>query len=273
MLQSLSQKNMYKLFNNILVPLSVDRPCEMAIEKALELSVQFKCDVHLLYLLNKPFWKSWSASKDAESKAKMSMLRDRYAAQLPKGCMLHVSVREGNAAGVLAQYITVNHIDLILAHKQLRGLDVDIDRLAANTGCPVLSLQINPRLRGIKNIVLPVSDQLPLRKIMLAIYMAKDSNAAIHLISLSLNNTTEQRRYVYLEKAYQLLRENTTLPIRCRMMIGENIADTTLEYARNVAADLILVKAGDESLLSGPMARLFPRWLSNRSDIPVITVA
>ena len=264
---------MYKLFNNILVPLSVDRPYEMAIEKAVQLSVQFKCDVHLLYLLNKPFWKAWSAAKDAESKMNVSVVRDRYGSQLPKGCMLHVNVREGNAAAVLAQYIAINHIDLILAHKQLRGMDTDIDRLAANTGCPVLSLQTNPCLQGIKNIVLPVSDQLPLRKIMLAIYMAKDSNAAIHLISLSLNNSTEQRRYVYLEKTYQLLRENTSLPIRCKMVMGENIADTTLEYARNVAADLILVKAGNESLLSGPMTRLFPRWLYNRSNIPVITVA
>ncbi|HYC29347.1 MAG TPA: hypothetical protein VEB42_11030, partial [Chitinophagaceae bacterium] len=96
---------------------------------------------------------------------------------------------------------------------------------------------------------------------------------AIHLISLSTNNAAAQKRYVYLEKAYQLLRENTNLPIRCKMVVGENIADTTLEYARNVEADLILVKAGDESLLSGPMNRLFSKFLFNRSTIPVITVA
>jgi hypothetical protein len=268
---------MYKLFNNILVPLAVDRHCDIAVEKAVQLSAQYHCDVHLLYLHSKSFWKRWSPTADAESKMKLGMVRDRYITQMPKGCMLHVSMREGNAGSVLSQYIAVNSIDLILTQKQHRtfGFDggFDINRLAANTGCPVLSLQTNPCLQGIKNIVLPVADQLPLRKIMLAIYMARDSNAAIHLISLSANNSAAQKRYVYLEKAYQLLRENTRLPIRCKMVVGENIADTTLEYARKVEADLILVKAGEESLLSGPMNRLFSKFLFNRSTIPVITVA
>lgn len=268
---------MYKLFNNILVPLNIDRHCDIAIERAVQLSVQFHCDIHLLYLTSKPFWKTRPHTAEAEHKMKLNVVRDQHMAQMPKGCTLHVSIREGNAAGALMQYIALNNIDLILTHKQQRTFGVfdsrmDINRLAANTGCPVLSLQTNPSLQGIKNIVLPVGDQLPLRKIMLAIYMAKDSNAAIHLISLS-NNTAAQKRYVYLEKAYQLLRENTSLPIKCKMVMGENIADTTLEYARNVEADLILVKAGDESLLSGPMNRLFSKFLFNRSTIPVITVA
>ena len=105
---------MYKLFNNILVPLSVDRQCEAAIEKAVQLSVQFKCDIHLLYLLNRPFWKSWSPLKDAGSKTRVSVVRDRYAGQLPKGCMLHVNIREGNATSVLAQYIAINHIPVFI---------------------------------------------------------------------------------------------------------------------------------------------------------------
>lgn len=264
---------MYKLFNNILVPLSLDRHHDEAIEKAVQLSAQFHCDIHLLYLVNRPFWKKWPPAADEEIKKRMAVVRDRYMAKLPKGCMLYMCVREGNARSMVSQYIAKINIDLILTHKQQRAFGAfDINRLAANTGCPVLSLQTNPCLQGIKNIVLPVGDQLPLRKIMLAIYMAKDSNAAIHLIALT-TNSGAQKRFVYLEKAYQLLRENTNLPIRCKMVDGENIADTTLEYARNVEADLILVKAGDESLLSGPMNRLFSKFLFNRSTIPVITVA
>ena len=268
---------MYKLFNNILVPLHSDRHSEMAIEKAVQLSAQFHCDVHLLFLVNRRFWKSWSTVNAAEKKLEISMLQDKYAMQLPRGCILHIGIREGNTAAAVTQYIAVNQIDLILTHRIPRwfGFDAgpDINKLAAITGCPVLSLQTNPSLEGIRNIVLPVGEQLPLRKIMLAIYMARNSNAAIHLITLTANNTSASKRYVYLEKTYQLLRENTNLPIQCKMVVGENIADTTLAYARKVEADLILVKAGDESLLSGPMNRLFSKFLFNRSTIPVITVA
>lgn len=268
---------MYKLFNNILVPLNLHKHSETAIKKAVQLSAQFNCDVHLLYLVNKPFWKSWSLAKAQEKIQRLTALQDRYAMQLPRGCVLHMDLREGNAAAALQQYIAINQVDLILTHRVQRPFSfdagLDINKLAANTGCPVLSLQTSPSLNGMRNIVLPVGEQLPLRKIMLAIYMAKDSNAAIHLITLTANNTSASKRHVYLEKAYQLLRENTSLPIQCKMVVGENLADTTLEYARKVEADLILVKAGDEGLLSGPMNRLFSKFLFNRSTIPVITVA
>ena len=103
--------------------------------------------------------------------------------------------------------------------------------------------------------------------------MAKDSNAAIHLISLTGQHAlTDLKNHAYLEKAYQLLRENTSLPIKCKTVEGENIADTTLEYARKVEADLILVN-GSESVLSGSLNRLFAKFLFNHSSIPVITVA
>lgn len=257
--------------------MSLDRHSETAIENAVQLAAQFHCDVHLLYLVNKPFWKSWSVATATEKKQKISVLQDKFAMQLPRGCVLHTAVRQGNVAAALQQYIAIHQVDLIVAHRERRRFAflaaLDINKLAANTGCPVLSLQTNPPLNGIRNIVLPVGEQLPLRKIMLATYMARNSNAAIHLITLTTSSTSASKRYVYLEKAYQLLRENTTLPIQCKMVAGENLADTTLEYARKVEADLILVKAGDECLLSGPMNRLFSKFLFNRSTIPVITVA
>src|SRR5215213_9782488 len=117
--------NMYKLFNNILVPLNADRISETAIEKAVQLSAQFHCDVHLLFLVNMPFWKSWSTVNAAEKKMELSMLQDKYAMQLPKGCILHIGIREGNVAAAMIQYIAVNQIDLILTHRIPRRFGFD----------------------------------------------------------------------------------------------------------------------------------------------------
>jgi nucleotide-binding universal stress UspA family protein len=264
---------MYKLFNNILVP--VTSQCPIAVEKAVHLSNQFNCDVHLLNVTARKFW--WPR-KAEEKKLQLHELREKYAHALPKGSLMHTSFGEGNLENALATYVGLNRIDLILTHtKHSRfsafDLGLNINKIAARTGCPVLSLQAGPPPERIRNIVLPVGTYLPLRKVMLAIYMAKDVNAAIHLISLSGNNSiSEAKSHVYLEKTYQLLRQNTNLPIKCKTMIGENLADTTLEYARRVEADLILVNPGSESLLSGPMNRMFSKFLFNRSSIPVLTV-
>jgi nucleotide-binding universal stress UspA family protein len=266
---------MYKLFNNILVPVTSQYPA-VAVEKAVHLSNQFNCDVHLLNVTGRQFWQS--SCKAAEKKMQLNELKEKYAHALPRGSFMHTGVGEDNLENALASYVALHSIDLILAHpKRSRfnvfDVGVNVNKLAARTGCPVLSLQAGPPSERIRNIVLPVGSHLPLRKLMLAIYMAKDANAAIHLISLSGNNAAaEAKSHVYLEKTYQVLRQNTSLPIKCKTMIGENIADTTLEYAKHVEADLILVNPGPESLLSGPMNRMFSKFLFNRSNIPVLTV-
>ncbi|HVK48305.1 MAG TPA: universal stress protein, partial [Pseudobacter sp.] len=66
---------------------------------------------------------------------------------------------------------------------------------------------------------------------------------------------------------------NTNLNIECHTIHGGNIADTTLQYATDINADLIVVNPGKEMLLSGFVNRLFARLLFNESRIPVMTVA
>ncbi|HEY0677399.1 MAG TPA: universal stress protein [Chitinophagaceae bacterium] len=269
---------MHKLFNNILVPVDNLQYSVKAVEKAVQFSKQFSCDVHLLHAIGDPIWKFSLSRKISEKKFQLHELRDQLASLLPAGCLLHASVANGSPEKSIEEYVAINRIDLVIALKQggmLGSLNarMNINRLAGRIGCPVLSLQSRPSFEDIRNIVLPVGDNLPLRKMMLAIYLAKQSNAAIHLITLSKNNASSSKSQVYLEKTYQLLRENTGYAIKCSTVVGENIADTTLEYARNVEADLILVNPGSESLLSGPMNRLFSKFLFNSSSIPVLTVA
>jgi K+-sensing histidine kinase KdpD len=150
----------------------------------------------------------------------------------------------------------------------------NINRISKKTGCPVLTVKGTARLEAIKNIVLPVDAHLPLRKVMFASYLARHFNARIHLIALSEPGDEDNvENKVYLYKTYQLLRENTNLTVECHTVHGGNIADTTLEYARQINADLIVVNPGKEMLLSGFVNRLFARLLFNESRIPVMTVA
>lgn len=272
---------MYRLFNNILIPVDLRREAAPTVEKAMHIAAKFDCDVHLLYVMKKGFWSFTSSfpQKVAHRKMQLHDMREQYSPSLGKGCLLHTQVWEGDLESSIAEYAAINHIDLILAQKPtgfLPGINAGLNAnsLAAKTNAAVLSLLPTPAFKGIKNIVLPVSGYLPLRRIMLATYLAKNFNSAIHLISLTGSlSVIESKSHAYLEKAYQLLRDNTTLPINCKTVIGKNLADTTLEYARQIDASLILVNQGLESILSGPSNPLFAKFLANQSSIPVITVA
>jgi hypothetical protein len=109
---------------------------------------------------------------------------------------------------------------------------------------------------------------------MFASYLAKQFNSRIHLIAISnKHKKAEPDDTIYLYKAYQLLRDNTNLRIECHTVAGENLADSTLEYAQKVDADLIVVNPGKESLLPGFLNRFFTRFFFNEPGIPVMTIS
>ena len=109
---------------------------------------------------------------------------------------------------------------------------------------------------------------------MFATYLAKKYNSRLHLVTLSGSQADpDDDGNTYLLKAYRLIRDNTEVPVECKTLPGENIATITLQYAKDVKADLIVINPGKESLLSGFINRIFSRFLFNESRIPVMTVA
>jgi K+-sensing histidine kinase KdpD len=227
---------MYKLLNDILVPIDPKRQSPIAIDRTMQVADRFNCKVHVLQIAD----------------SFLSRTKTERA---------------------IAEYVAIHQIDLILVQKPSLLLPfipvgLDVNRVAARTNCPVLSL-CDLSFNGIRNIVLPITGYLPMRRIMLATYLARTFNASIHLISLTGTDTAaNSRNHAYLQKTFQLLKENTSLAVKCNTMEGTSIADTTLEYAKRIKADLILANPGAESLLSGKM---FAKFLFNQSSIPVIT--
>jgi len=117
---------------------------------------------------------------------------------------------------------------------------------------------------------------------LLATYLARTAGSTIHLVSVdgrSVDTSRESGESLF--RSYRLLRENTSLPVECLKMPGENLAEVAWRYAREIKADLILIHPGKESRLSGwfrgiftrPLYELYSRALFNVSRIPVMTVS
>jgi hypothetical protein len=195
---------------------------------------------------------------------------------------LTICIREGQPEKLILEYYRKTQIDLILlagTANILRGkgrpsFPAKVSRLLKKVECPVLNIIPEPEANPIRNIVLPVGDFLPMRKLLLATYLAKLSHSTIHLVSSgSKRPVTPGEETGSLEKSYRLLRENTNLSVECRTMPDENLAEAAWAYAKKIKADLILIGPGRESLLSGWLSTLRSRRLFNVSRIPVMTVS
>lgn len=277
---------MNKLFNNILVPVEFSKQTSQVVGKAVMIANQFRCDLHLVFVENggmadadKHLVEVLTEGELTDYDVKMQALKAEFLPLLEDGLQLLTVMHKGSREQYIISYALQHSIDLIMVEKPRSILPMrfsrsfNINRISKKTGCPVLTVKGTAELEAIRNIVLPVDAHLPLRKVMFASYLAKHFNARIHLIALSEPGDDDVEKKAYLYKTFQLLRENTNLSIECHTVHGGNIADTTLQYATEINADLIVVNPGKEMLLSGFVNRLFARLLFNESRIPVMTVA
>lgn len=277
---------MKKLFNNILVPVEFNRHSELALQKALSIANQFDCHLHVLHIESqvipgeKTLLPPLVEEDELSAMDKLQQWKEKYSTQLLPGLQFFIIEKKGKKEQMIVEYVKLHQIDLIVIGKPYQLFpgnvfaSVNINRLSRKTECPVLTVKAKSALEKVRIIVLPVDAHLPIRKIMFASYLARKFNARIHLIAVTASypkQTIQEMAYLY--KTYQLLKENTNLTIECHAVPGANIAETTLEYARQVNADLIVVNPGKELLLSGFMNRLFARFLFNESRIPVMTIA
>ena len=279
---------MEKLLKQILVVVDFSEKSRQVLDSILPMANELKCDIHLLYIVQPsvlPFTINASqiiavkADQTALATSRMMAMQGEYIPQMEKGRFIYSHVMEGSIERSIRNFTMRHEIDLvIITHRRRFAWSkylcrININRLARKTQCPVLNIPESAHIHQIRNIVLPVTNVLPLRKIMFASYLAQYHDARIHLVALKEDAEGEtEKDNSYLYKSYQLLRDNTDLAIECHPVMGENIADTTLQYAEKVNADLIVVQPGKEAELPGFLNNIFSRFLFSASRIPVMAV-
>lgn len=275
---------MEKLIKQILIVVDFSDKSKAALENIIPIANEMEADVHLLHVKElfsgrEIFNRSSKGrnSKNAEAMIRLRQLQADYVHLFNKQRYLFSHVEAGRMETVIRNYAIKNHIDLVMLTSsrpypwsKLFG-GINIDALARKIKCPVLNLPYPGNFKQIRNIVLPVSNPLPLRKIMFASYMAKYQDARIHLVCVQGKvDAAEDNRI--MEKAYMLLKENTQLSVECYPADGSNIANSTLNYAVQINADLIVVEPGEETVLPGILNNVFSRFLFTASRIPVMSV-
>lgn len=280
---------MEKLFKKILVPVNFNRNTGLALDKAIQLANHFDCDLHLLhvqtpaatipFLYDGLFSGSFIRLSNEKCVNQLKELEERCKVKLHDGLLMTTSVALGNWQSVMKQTIISEHIDLVIIPKSRRKFRsaliqrVDLNKLSQQTQCPVLTVTRSFNVSHLQNIVVPINDSLPVRKLTIATYLCREAHGSIHLMGSGGNSPAGRQRRKYLIKAYQLLSDYGHIKIHCSLPDNFDNPASTLSYAKNVKADLIVVNTGKESLLKGWWNKITGKYLYRESDIPVLTIA
>lgn len=236
-----------KLFSNILIPVGLDLNNPLTIENAIQIANEYQCDVHLLYILPQHQYHIFGtvATPDIlqDATLKMNALSTSYTACLNRELSLHTSIQSGDRFTIVKDYVISHYIDLVLLtgnSSLFSGEQWYINRLIKQTGCAVLTANGHFLIDNIRNIILPVDNYIPAKKITVAASLARKYNAIIHLVQnkkkwLASGNTQD-----YAKKAYRLLRNSSLDHIHYVETTDNDNTQDVLTYARHVQADIII---------------------------------
>jgi nucleotide-binding universal stress UspA family protein len=270
-------------FYNILVPVDFTRKNQWAIAKAVEMANSFQCNIHLVHTISRPIFSLLglggtpydSSFALKQGREKLLAMRDQFRHHLCSGCTIEISILQGRAQKELVRYINQYNMDLVVVGLSKFNFlqrilsSLSISSLARKTNVPVLAVRASGLVSHFKKIVLPVNQEVPMRRIKLAAMLARTFKSTVYLVSLRKDIGGENNM---LDKTLEVVQSLSTIPVQCFMLEGKNLAQSTLDFSKRINADLILIHPVKEFLMPGFWSKLTKKILSYASHIPVLTV-
>lgn len=282
---------MQKLFNNILVPVNFSRVSERAIEKAIDLANDYDCNVYLFHAISSSAFlnigdpegliaSAYKPSLDGkEIDVMLQRLKTKYEKSLTGKGFIYTNSVNGQWNESLIEFITDHQIDVVLLGQQgylfrKKKSLLNVNKVAEKTNIPVITVPENRRLTKLYSIVIPITDFLPVKKLLYGVYLAQHCEATIKLLGIESDKDYYHNKKVqyYLKKSFQLIRDNCSVPLEIVTTAGENVADAVNQYATKFAADLVIVNPGKQSRMPGLLSSIFGNFLQKFSGPPVLTI-
>lgn len=271
---------------NILVPVDFSNRSNCAIAKAVELINTLYGNIHLIHVVSSPdipFVEPYTGNVlafgttvDMEYAGKrLKELKSYYQNHICNGNKIEISVLNGHERSALKNYISLYEMDLVIKaiprfnflHRVSSTLS--ITNVVRETGIPVLTVHSSGLLCHFKKIVLPLHDDIPVKRIRLAAMLGRHFKSTIYVLSVK----DDASRYLQLlNQTIEVMQSVTTIPVKSIILEGKNLAKATLDFSKKINADLIMVNAKTDFHLPGFWNKVTRNLLSYASRIPVLTI-
>jgi nucleotide-binding universal stress UspA family protein len=279
---------MYKKFDRILVPLDLSPTSLIALDHGVFLAKHLKSELMLVHvhetknftnILRGLLFKSASDEKQViegiEDKIK------EIAENLTKTHGIKTSTRylEGTVYNeILKEAKSWDANCIVLGTHGSKGVENFIGgsntfRVVNAAKCPVITIHGESGRKGIRDLVLPLDSSRDTReKVDDAIYVAKNFGSTIHIVAVSTSNDDMVlNRLRIVSRQVQSYIEEDKIKCTNEFLTGKNLTTLTLDYARKIDADLIVIMTEQESS-SGFLAGPYSQQMINQSNIPIMSV-
>ena len=264
---------------NILVPVDFTSKNKWAITKAIEMANQMDCNIHLVNIVRPSLFSSFTPYESyvdrMNSYDQLKDLSITYSSQLCGNGKIEISLLEGNPVEKLTEYIRDFEMDMVvmgLSNNLFQRINssIPISKLAQFTNVPVLAVGSKGLVHHFKKIVLPLYDELSLRRIRMAAALARSFKSTIYMVTLRDNNSTPEK---IINEGLNIVGSIPSVSAQGFILEGNDLEKTTFDFAKRINGDLMMIEQPKESKLEGWWNKFRNKILSYASEIPVMTMS
>lgn len=266
-------------FKTILIPVDFSINTEVAIAKALDITDTEEAYFHLLYVQKQPpLLTLGKAAEQISVDQKLDQWKKSIEDYMPTITVQCWIERSSSVQHCIEKTALSLGVDLIVIGKNSTHswlpvfTTVTPIKLAGATGITVLTVKPGALHNKIKTVVVPITDRLPRNKMTAIESLCKRGRLTVHLVTFVNGSTLPSDSSAStLLQVYQWLQNAIHCPVEYSVLHGYNNVKATLDYAKKVNADILLVYPDSETKM-GWLNTHISDVLPTASGMQVLTV-
>lgn len=277
---------MHEQKKKVIFPTDFSEHAERALESAKTIAKAYQAELILLHIIEPPakVVKMLSSFEDEVAISKARTLLDRYIDEHFEendGVEVSRMIKIGKPFRKISEAAAeIDPVVVVMGTHGASGLEEyfmgsNASRVILTCDSPVVTLRNRPVETSFKKIILPLdTDEETAEKIEKTASFAKQVGASVHVISILHSNGKEEREQHerLLEETVNYMKEEGVEASGEVQMLKGDAAKTTIEYAKEIDADLITIMPRRDKSLGDVILRSSATYIVNHSPIPVLSI-
>ncbi len=266
----------------IIVPVDFSQESLKGLELAILYANKFNSDLQMVFVQSSKPGKFHIELKNQYDYAleEFETIVRKYRAQLHQDCDFSYIIKSGKVHEEVAHQAEAFDDSMIICSTNGESgfsdyvIGSNAYRIVQETDRPVITVTSDKYIGEVKKIVMPLDITKETReKVPLVARIAKVFDSEVHIIKVtgSMNEGVHNKLKMYATQVKKFFDEQG-VRYQSSLLIGDNISDSTIEYAKTVDADLIAIMTEQTTTIANFLLGSFAYQMLNTSPIPVLSV-
>ncbi len=266
----------------IIVPIDFSPESLKGLELAIIYANKFNSDLQMVYVQSKKAGKFHIELENQYDSAmeEFEQLVDKYKKKLHKDCDFSYIIKSGKIHEEVAHQAEAFDDSMIICSTNGESgfsdfiIGSNAYRTVQETEKPVITVTSEKYIGDVTKIVLPLDITKETReKVPIVTKIAKAFNSEVHIIKVtsSTNEGIHNKLRMYATQVKKYFDEKG-IKYQSSLLVGDNITESTIEYAKTIDADLIAIMTEQTTSIANFLLGSYAYQMLNTSPIPVLSI-